>query len=229
MTEYTTRAEHPLIAIVTHWVHLITLVILVATGLYIHHPFWGMDFSHIRSVHLWAALFFVLTFAVRMVWAVVGGGSAAAGGNKRKRDFIWFMPEKGDIRVTWETVKYYLFLRKTHPRTAKYNPMQKGAYLVLIPATLVIGVTGLQLWQRTAHYLETLTYWMGGEVWVRTIHYAAMWVFILIAVVHIYLAMAETIFELPMMFFWRSREMRHGPKPKAEPAAGLEPKAEPEQ
>jgi len=216
MAEYTTRAEHPLIAVITHWVHLITLVFLVFTGFYIHYPFWGLDFSHMRSIHLWSALFFVLTFGVRMVWAVAGGGSAAAGGNRRRRDFLWFMPEKGDVRLTWETVKYYLFLRKTHPRTAKYNPLQKMAYLVLVPATLLIGITGLQLWERTADRLVTLTYWMGGPIWVRTIHYGTMWVFILIAVIHIYLAMAETIFELPMMFAWKSREMRHGPKAEAE-------------
>jgi len=217
VTEHTTRAEHPLIAVATHWVHVVSLTFLIFTGFYIHYPFWGLDFSTMRTIHLIAALFFVLTFLMRMVWAVVGGGSAAAGGSRRIRDFRWFMPEKGDMRMTFATVKYYLFLRKTHPRTLKYNPLQKAAYLVLVPATLVIALTGLQLWQTTAHFLEPLTYWMGGPVWVRTVHYATMWVFILIAIVHIYLAIAETVFELPMMFFWRSAEMRHGPKQKAEP------------
>jgi len=219
MTKYTSRAEHPTIAIVTHWVHLVTLVMLTFTGFWIHYPFFDAPFAVMRHIHLVAALLFSIAFIVRVVWALVGRGSAAPGTEEKVRDARWFLPEKGDVHTTIETLKYYLFLRKTHPRTNKYNPMQKAAYLMLVPTFLAILITGLQLWQGTAGFFEPLTYWMGGPLIVRTIHYGCMWMFLLIGAIHVYLALAETIFELPMMFLGKAREIRHGPKQKdvAEP------------
>jgi Ni/Fe-hydrogenase 1 B-type cytochrome subunit len=209
MTGYTTRAEHPSVAIVTHWVHLVTLVALTFTGFWIHYPFFDASFGAMRTIHLVAALFFSLAFLVRMGWALVRA-TTAPGGEQKVRDVRWFLPEKGDVKLGFQTAKYYLFLRKTHPRALKYNPMQKMAYLVLIPAFIAVLITGLQIWQKTSGFFEPLTYWMGGPMIVRTIHYGCMWLFLLIAVVHLYLAVAETIFEVPMMFLGRSRAIEHG-------------------
>ena len=37
-------------------------------------------------------------------------------------------------------VAYYLFLRKTHPCTAKYNPLQKLAYGAVLFVLLSLGL-----------------------------------------------------------------------------------------
>ena len=202
----TSRAEHPIVAVVTHWVHLATLGILIWTGCWMHSPFYGASFHTVRTVHLWAALFFVIAGVVRFYWAIFGGGSSGVATDTRRRDFWWFLPGRGDLRLALQTVKYYLFLSKTHPHAAKYNPLQKAAYLALIPLFVLIVLTGLELWEPTASALLPVTYFFGGPVIVRFIHYIVMWLYIVIALIHIYLALAETIYQVPLMFAWQTRK-----------------------
>lgn len=205
MSKHTTRAEHPLVTVITHWIHVVALSVLIWTGFWIHRPWYQASFSTIRTWHLMAAFILVATGAARFYWAFFGRGSADLGETKRKRDFLHFMPERQNRHKTWQMIKYYLFLRKTHPCTAKYNPLQKVAYQGLGVAILIHMSTGLALWGPTSSWFSTATYWLGGPVTIRLIHYLAMWAFIVITVVHIYLTLVEAAWEIPLMFWWKER------------------------
>ena len=100
-------------------------------------------------------------------------------------------------------VAYYLFLRKTHPCTAKYNPLQKLAYGALLFAIILDAFTGLAMWHVTQPYFESIVYVLGGTQAIRQMHYMAMWLFIVITAAHVYIVAIEAPWELPLMFFWK--------------------------
>ncbi|MHB9112238.1 MAG: cytochrome b/b6 domain-containing protein [Thermoleophilia bacterium] len=200
-----TREEHPLPAIIMHAVHMVSLLLLIFTGFYIRSPFFGGFMGYAEAIHQVAMWTFVFTTVIRIYWSFFGAGSAPPGRRTKIRDFHWFSPlrHKGEGNFR-DTLKYYLFLRKTYPSVYKFNPLQKGTYLfwtfILIPLTLL---TGLCLWAPTRAFFEPLTYRAGGLAAMRSYHYLLMWVFIVTAGTHLYLVVAEVARELPLMFAWK--------------------------
>lgn len=188
-----------------HAVHMISLLLLIFTGFYIRSPFFGGFMGYAEIIHQIAMWTFVFTTVIRIYWAFFGAGSAPPGRRTKIRDYHWFSPiqHKGEGNFR-DTMKYYLFLRKTYPSVYKFNPLQKGTYLfwtfILIPLTLL---TGLCLWGPTRAFFEPLTYWAGGLAAMRSYHYLLMWVFIITAGTHLYLVIAEVARELPLMFAWK--------------------------
>ncbi|MFA6001274.1 MAG: cytochrome b/b6 domain-containing protein [Thermoleophilia bacterium] len=200
-----TREEHPRPAIIMHAVHMVSLVLLIFTGFYIHGPFFSGFMGYARSIHQVTMWTFLFTTIIRIYWSFFGAGSAPPGGRVKRRDFHWFSPLRhegeGSAR---DTIKYYLFMRKTYPSVYKFNPLQKSMYLlwafVFIP---LITLTGLCLWTPTQSFFESFTYSVGGLGAMRSYHYLLMWIFICTAAIHMYLVIAEVARELPLMFAWR--------------------------
>ncbi|MHB0866344.1 MAG: cytochrome b/b6 domain-containing protein [Thermoleophilia bacterium] len=201
-----TREEYPLPAIIMHAIHLISLLLLILTGFYIYSPFFGGFMGYARIIHQIAMWTFVLTTVTRIYWSFFGAGSAPEGSRVKRRDFHWFRPIKhGGEGTALDTLKYYMFLRKTYPTGLKLNPLQRWYYLswafVLIPVMLL---TGLCLWSPTRAFFEPFTYWAGGLEAMRTYHYLLMWVFIVTVTLHIYLVIvSEASRKLLLMFAWR--------------------------
>jgi Ni/Fe-hydrogenase 1 B-type cytochrome subunit len=204
MSAYATREEHPLPAVLMHGVHLVSMVLLAFSGFYIHHPFFAGGMSAMRSMHFVSMFVLVLTAVVRVYWAFLGRGSAEAGSRVLVPDYRHFGPEKANRGQMLETLKYYLFLRSTHPRTAKYNTLQKGTYLLWLLLIAVQAVTGFALWTPTQAAMQPLSYWLGGLAQVRVDHYLIMWLFIVTTMVHVYLSVAEGAAQVPLMFAWRA-------------------------
>ena len=198
--KYTTKEEHPWPAIVMHWAHLISMVILIYTGFYIHRPFGPGSMDLMRTLHF--VFMFVLIFVaiIRVYWAFLGGGSAGPGSRRRIPDWRHFGRSEENKGQSLETAKYYLFLRKTKPPSAKFNTLQKGTYLFWLLLIFLQAVTGFAIWTNTAAFFEPLTYLVGGHIVMRMWHYILMWIFIITSAVHIYIAVAEQPRQLPLMF-----------------------------
>jgi Ni/Fe-hydrogenase 1 B-type cytochrome subunit len=203
MAKHTTRAEHPISTVITHWIHIVALLTLIVTGFWIHDPFTGWSFGTVRYVHLFAAFFLVGTGIFRVYWGFFGTGSPDVGSTKKVKDWHFFFPQKENRGTFWPMVAYYLFLRKTHPCTAKYNPLQKLAYGALLFAIILDAFTGLAMWHVTQPFFQPITYALGGTQMIRELHYLAMWLFIVITAVHVYIVAIEAPWELPLMFFWK--------------------------
>src|SRR5665647_3126287 len=90
MAKLTTRAEHPLSTVITHWIHIVALFVLIFTGFWIHDPFTSWSFHTVRYVHLFAAFFLVGTGVFRVYWGFFGQGSADVGGTKRIKDCLLY-------------------------------------------------------------------------------------------------------------------------------------------
>lgn len=208
MSARVTREEHPLAAVVMHWVHLASFFLLAATGLLIHTPLSGaVTMGAVRQTHFIAMFVFIATTVVRVYWAFFGAGSADTGGTELRRDWRHFALSGSDWRALGQWVSYYLFVRRTRPPTPKYNPLQKLVYGWVVPlAIVVMALTGFALWQPTMAAMSWLTWALGGLSAVRLAHYFTMWVMIAIVIVHVYLAIAEDVAELPNMLSASSGE-----------------------
>lgn len=202
------RLEHPLPAVIMHWSHLVSFLLLIATGLQIHaHTTWFGSIQAVRQVHFVAMFVFVLTAVVRVYWAFLGGGSAALGGVKRHDDWRFFALSAADVRSLPEWLKYYLFIRKTKPHTVKYNPLQKLTYVALFPAGIVVmALTGFALFEPTATAMGWFAGLLGGLNGVRLVHYLAMWVMIVFFMIHLYLVVVEEPKQAAVMLLRRVPE-----------------------
>ncbi len=196
-----TREEHPLPVILFHWVHVVTLFILIMTGFYIHHPFYPGWMQASRTLHLTFLWVFIFIAVVRVYWAFFGSGSAAIGSRHIVADYHWFMPIRR--HPLWETLKYYLMLRCTHPTVVKYNSLQKLSYLMWLFLVVPMALTGFTIRPAPHPFFRSLAYMVGGIAAMRFIHYLLMWVFIITVAIHIYLAFIEGTREIPLMFWWR--------------------------
>jgi Ni/Fe-hydrogenase 1 B-type cytochrome subunit len=197
----TTREEHPWPARAMHWLHLLSMIALTYTGFYIHRPFGPGTMGFMRTTHFIAMFVLIFVAILRVYWAFAGGGSAYPGQRAKVRDSRHFGRSAENKGKSFEMIKYYLFMRKTHPHTAKYNIMQKGTYLAWLALIVLQAITGFALWSNTASFFSPLTYAVGGPEAMRMLHYLIMWIFIITTAIHVYLSVAEGARQLPLMFF----------------------------
>jgi len=115
-------------------------------------------------------------------------------------------------------IKYYIFLKKDYPITAKYASLQKMAYYVLtIPLPLLAAYTGFALWGPTSQMAffragsELVGSWLVGSwgfgngdglMGIRIVHFWIMWVILLFTGVHAYLANIYNFAPSKMIFAW---------------------------
>jgi len=193
MSHKLTRLEHPWPAVTMHWVHLLSFLILIGTGLAIHaHSGVFGPLEVDRQVHFIVMSVFILTAIVRIYWAFFGAGSARAAGLTRERDWRFFGLGGRDWRTIPSWLAYYLFLRKTHPPVDKYNPLQKLTYLVVFPlGILIMALSGFAMFQPSADAMMWFANIFGGLNGVRLMHYLTMWVLIIFTMLHIYLVFFE--------------------------------------
>lgn len=198
-----TVQEHPLPAVLTHWAHLISFISLAVTGLLIYAAPYGWNMDAIRTVHFVMMFVFFFTFIIRLYWAFLGRGSADTGQTAVERDYKHFWVEKANKGKLVPYIKYYLFLSKTRPAVAKYNPLQKMAYGLMFPVLIIwMSVTGFAIWANTPvwmfGWLLNLT---GGPDMLRLLHYLGCWAMILVFMVHLYLVVFEDPVEAYSMLF----------------------------
>jgi Ni/Fe-hydrogenase 1 B-type cytochrome subunit len=200
---HTTRQEHPLPAVLMHWTHVVAMAALILSGLYIHYPFIAGAMGGMRTAHFVFAFVLIATVVVRVYWMFFGAGSAGSGSTRRVPDWTHFAPERANRGQMLETLKYYLFLRSTHPRSGKFNTLQKSTYALWLLLIVAQAVTGFAMWSATRAAFEPLTYMLGGTEMVRVDHYLLMWLFIVTLMIHIYLSVAEAWAQVPIMFLWK--------------------------
>jgi len=186
--------EHPYPARIMHLVHLVCIILLVATGFYIHKPnfsLFGLDMNMVRFVHFTAGFVILLNSITRVYWAFFGS----------LRDIRFFMPEKENKGQMIPMMAYYYFLRKTKPRTSKYNGWQKSTYVIWTLATWFMALTGFAMLWKTNAFWAWVVSLFGGLAMIHTIHYLATWFFVFSVLFHVYLVFFEDFKQFPYMFF----------------------------
>ncbi|MDR3308119.1 MAG: cytochrome b/b6 domain-containing protein, partial [Coriobacteriales bacterium] len=187
------REAHPLPFVITHWINLISMVVLIFTGFYIHFPFFNGFMGAARGAHIFFAFIIVLNCIVRVILAFFIKTAPTGGTRKVTTDWHSWAPQKDNRHQLGAWVKYYLFIKKDHPLSAKLGVPQKISYLAIPLLILIMAFTGLCLWAPTqaGGPFLAFTELVGGLMVVRIIHYFLMWVFILFMFIHVYLANIE--------------------------------------
>ena len=191
-----------MIFVVTHWINLIAMILLIVTGFCIHFPFWPMFMGIARGVHVFFGFVLFLNCVFRVIAAFFVKTSPTGGTREQVPDYKTWLPQKDNRHQALEWIKYYLFLRKTHPLGAKLGVPQKISYLLIPFLIVAMFWTGLCLWAPTmaAAPMAATTNLVGGLMSMRIIHYFGMYVFIIFMFIHIYLANVEGFEPTKLMF-----------------------------
>jgi len=199
------REAHPLPYVITHWINLISMIILAFTGFVIHYPFLPGLMGLCRGAHFFFAFVIFFNMVFRIVSALFIKSAPNLGTRDQVRDIFIFLPQPDNRHQLIPWIKYYLFFKKDHPLSGKYGVPQKLAYLLVPCLICFIAFTGLCLWVPTGDlaFFAWATKLMGGIMQVRIIHYWTMWGFLIFTALHVYLSIANGIAPLKMIFFWK--------------------------
>ena len=197
------KEAHPTPFVITHWVNLSCMVVLILTGFLIHFPFWAFLMSMARGLHVFCGFVIFINCLVRIVLSFFIKSSPTAGTREQVTDFLTWLPQKDNKHQGVEWIKYYLFLKKDHPLSAKLGVPQKLSYL-LIPILIILQfITGFCLWAPVMDttFAVVLLNFVGGSMSMRIIHYFIMYIFIIFIFIHVYLANVEGTAPTMLMFF----------------------------
>lgn len=168
--------------------------------------------------------------AVAPSWAMIPGSRNLAVGRRWHFFFAWAWVLNGGIYLLWSLTSRHLqrdlamqrrdwreipksivdHLRFRHPvgeEAARYNPLQKLAYLaVIFGLTPLIVLTGLSMSPQMDGVMGGFIELVGGRQSARTLHFVAMSLFVLFAVVHVVMVVyAGPINEMRSMITGRFR------------------------
>lgn len=180
-----------------HWVHALSIAVLAVTGYLIANPLQSPEgeasanflMGNMRLVHFVAAYVFAVGFAVRIYWSIVG--------NKYSRELIYVPVWRGQWwRELIEEVKFYLFLRREAPLTEAHNALAQVAMWLFntVLGIFMIG-TGFAMYGENLGLGSWADRWfgwivpvMGGPQNLKMWHDFGMWLFVVFAILHIYMA-----------------------------------------
>ena len=177
-----------------HWVNVLCLATLAATGLLIGAPLalmsgaeaWaGYWFGWVRFLHFSAAYILLFNLAFRLYWAWAGNSYA------RWRAYL---PVTGqDWRDLVKNVRVYLWLdRWPEGARAGHNRLQGLAYVGILLVMLFQVFTGFGMYTAmSGAWIPKAFAWvvplLGGDMVVRQWHHLALWAFMVFLVIHLYL------------------------------------------
>lgn len=220
MSHAYTREMHPLVFVMTHWINLLSMVFLTLSGFYIHFPIFPGAMGVARGTHFFWMFVLIINLVVRLVLAFTVKTANVPGSREVDTDIKNFIPQPENRYQLIPTLKYYLFIKKDHPISGKYNPLQKMAYVLTIPLTLLAAYTGFALWGPTSDW----AFFLAGTTWVadlfnagggadpmpmRILHYWTMWAILAFTFIHVYLANIYGFDADKIMFAWKETGTDH--------------------
>ena len=174
---------------VTHWLIVISIVILAATGLYIHSPYIvpskpveaSSMMASVRWLHEIFAIVFSLSVAVRFYWGFVGNSFSSWRQiiPHTREQFYWLR----------EMAKYYTFRRRHPVPYTGHNHLAGLAYSVVSVGLFAQVLSGLLLfgWGNA--------FPLGGIQGIRTLHNVLTFLFLAFSIHHVYSAILIDIEE----------------------------------
>ena len=180
------RDIHPLWVRVTHWLNVVAMLIMIASGWRIYNaaPFFPFELPYQLTIGGWLAGALMWHFAAMWLLVVNGLVYVTLGlktGRFRKK-LLPIRPAEviADVRAA-------LTGHLSHDDLSIYNAVQKLLYLGVILAGVVIFVSGLAIWKPVQ--LQELTALFGGYEGARIVHFLAMSAIVGFLVIHVVVAL----------------------------------------
>jgi Ni/Fe-hydrogenase 1 B-type cytochrome subunit len=172
----------------THWVIVLAILVLSATGFYIGHPVVGGSVSlmaWVRGIHRLAAWVFVASLLLRTYWAFAGNQWASW------RVLFPYLTAEGR-RGMGGVFSYYIFFRWRPPSFVGHNPLAGATYSLVVLLMIAQVVTGFALqslggggWR---HALFGWVFSVMSLQGARLAHHLIMWLLLGFMVHHVYSA-----------------------------------------
>jgi len=178
-------ARHPTRFRVLHVFIMVSILLLIVSGLYIHRPLidngWGFLMAMIRGVHFAAAGMLIFSVVLRTIFMFVG----------KDRDWTSFVPSFRDILLLPKTLCHYMHFCDMPKTTKKYNPMQLTVYGTVFLLVLFQMISGFAMMYPDG-WLSWFNYGIfGSEVNTRIAHYIINWALIIFIIFHLYLGIRD--------------------------------------
>jgi thiosulfate reductase cytochrome b subunit len=177
---------HPAWVRITHWVNVVAMVVMIASGWEIYNASPLFPFRFPRSITLggWLAGALLWHFAAMWLLAVNGLIYIALGiaTGRFRRKLVPIRP--GEVLAD---AKAALTGKLAHDDLSVYNAVQKLLYLGVILAGIVIVLSGVAIWKPVQ--LQELTALFGGYEAARYVHFLAMAAIVGFLVVHVIMSL----------------------------------------
>ncbi len=227
--------RHHWIVRVTHWVNALAITLMVGSGLQIFNAypafarrgetFCCYPFEH-KAIPKWATFGGWLAGArhwhFAMMWVLVVNGLIYLGFIYLHGEWRDLVPRKNDPRDALEMIKFYLFVRKTHPHQGKHNAMQKGTYFLLPIIAAVLVLSGVSIWKPVEFGFITSLF--GGYVWARYWHFMAMTALVALSAAHVFMVFAVDPYSMRSMITGKYNERNSPEERNARPFYHLFPR-----
>jgi thiosulfate reductase cytochrome b subunit len=202
---------------ITHWVNVVALTIMIASGLRIFDAYpafarrgetfccWPFEHDAIPAPLTFGGwLAGARNWHFAMMWLLAVNGIVYLGFIYLHGEWRDLVPRRGVFRDMIEMVRFYLTIRRDHPRQGKNNALQRMTYFALPIIGVAAVLTGLAIWKPVE--LAPLTTLFGGYVWARYWHFWAMLLLVALSVVHIFMVFTVDPYSIPAMITGNYRE-----------------------
>lgn len=185
----------------THWVNVVAVVVMAGSGMRIFNayprfgrpgesfplnPWEGTPIPAWLTFGAWLGGARHWHFA--MMWLLVANGLLYLGFLFLHGEWRDLVPRRGDARDALEMAKFYLFVRRDHPRQGKHNALQKSVYFTMSLLGIVLVLSGLAIWKPVT--LGFITALFIDYKWARFAHFAAMALLLVLAIVHVFMVLS---------------------------------------
>ena len=195
----TNGARHPLSFRILHEIIMLSILVLIITGFYIHRPFVGgagFLMSLTRGVHTFFAVVLIITAVARILAMFIG----------KDRDWKSFIPTGSDFALLPRIINYYAYVGKEPVLTKKYNPLQMISYCLAFVLVIFQILSGLALMYPDG-FMSWFNYgFLNNEIESRMAHFVVTWLFIMFVMIHVYLTIREKYSEIREMHLLASEE-----------------------
>ncbi|MCL2655598.1 MAG: cytochrome b/b6 domain-containing protein [Coriobacteriia bacterium] len=207
------KEMHPPVFVATHWINFVAIVILMLSGLYIHFPSFGGFMSVARGCHIFFGVVIFLNVVFRIIAAFFVKDANTMGSRETDLDIKNFWFQKENRHQFFPMLRWYLFMKKDYPISAKYATLQKISYMAIAVMLLCVSYTGFCLWGVTN---QLAIFAVGNNLFAsigfgavpgggalmatRVIHYIIAWLLVIIALIHIYIATMHGMSAWRMIF-----------------------------
>jgi Ni/Fe-hydrogenase 1 B-type cytochrome subunit len=179
---------------VFHWVDALAILVLCVTGFVIgnppafstsHEAYQGYWFGTIRAIHFISAFIFFFNFLFRIYWGFVG--------NKFERWNNFISSKKKFYKEIWQVILFdILQVKKGERISIGHNALAGFTYFILFVIFVFQIFLGFGLYAAmSGSWIAQLFAWVvpafGGDITVRFLHHALMWLFVIFTIIHIYL------------------------------------------
>ena len=185
-----------------HWINVLAIVTLAATGFLIGNPptIWNAPeayqqnwFGLVRFTHFAAGYVFFFNFLFRLYWSFAGNRFASW------RNYVPY--RKSQFAELWQVLTTDIVPFNLRGKVSVgHNYLASLTYFVLVFLIVLQSITGFALYaDMSGFFLPKLFAWVtpvfGGDAAVRWWHHILMWAFVVFSVFHVYLVFYHDLIE----------------------------------